>query len=158
MKKLTIMGCALLAALFITSCKTQESAYKKAYEKAQQTQQTETTTVTPVVQTQTPVEVTPVNQGTDPATVSVRTESVTLVSGAGLKAYNVVCGSFSVKANAEGLQKVLQTAGYPAQIALNPVNNFFRVVATTHDDKEGAVRSRDALRAKYPDAWLLLNK
>lgn len=42
MKKYLVMGAAICVALAFTSCKSQESAYKKAYEKAkaQEEQQT----------------------------------------------------------------------------------------------------------------------
>ena len=79
-------------------------------------------------------------------------------SGAGLKNYSVVVGSFSLKANAEGLQGTLKSAGYDAQIVYNPSNNFYRVVAATFDLKSDAVSSRDQFRSKYPDAWLLFKK
>lgn len=140
------------------SCKSKESAYKKAYEQAKM-RETVQATENPVQQN-TPVEVTPVTpvtptQPVDVSNVPVRTENVTVVSGNGLKKYSVVCGSFGVKANAERLQQQLGTAGYAAQIAFNAGNNMYRVIATTFDDKESAVQSRDGLRAKYADAWLL---
>ena len=65
---------------------------------------------------------------------------------------------FSLKANAEGLQKTLSNAGYNAQIAYNEAKNMYRVVASTYDDKAAAVQSRNTLRGTYPDAWLLLSK
>ena len=34
---------------------------------------------------------------------------------------------------------------------------MFRVVASTFADKASAAQSRNELRAKYPDAWLLFN-
>lgn len=166
MKKLFTLVCAAIAVFAMSSCKSQESAYKRAYEKAAKNQQTEAIsaaeTVTPTVTPTTVTNVQPVAPvqpaTTDPSSVAVRTESVRLVSGTGLQAYNVVCGSFGIQSNAEGLQNVLKSKGYPAQVVLNPVNNMFRVVATTHADKASAVASRDQLRAAYPDAWLLLNK
>ena len=85
----------------------------------------------------------------------VRRENVSVVNGAGLKAYSVVVGSFGVKANAEGLQQRLKNAGYDAQVAYNAGNNMYRVVATTYDSKASAVQSRNQLRATYTDAWLL---
>ena len=162
MKKFFVMGLGLSAVFAMTSCKSSESAYKKAYEKAKQ-QQVVATTQT---QTTTQVEVTPVTPSTttstatnaDVNTVRVQSENVTVVSGSGLKAYSVVCGSFSLKANAEGLQKTLSNAGYNAQIAYNEAKNMYRVVASTYDDKAAAVQSRNTLRGTYPDAWLLLSK
>ena len=143
------------------SCGTsKESAYKKAYEKAQQqeNQQTEPVTTEPVVtplQTTTPSEST--NTEVDNATV--RQENVSLVSGSGLQNFSVVVGSFSLKANAEGLANTLKSAGYDAQVAFNSERNMYRVIASTFVDKAGAVKSRNELRAgKYPDAWLLFKK
>ena len=156
MKKFFVMGLGLSVAFAMTSCKSSESAYKKAYEKAKQQQvvaaeqePVQTQPTPPAAATTTPVDVN---------TVKVQPENVTVVSGSGLKAYSVVCGSFSLKANAEGLQKTLANAGYNAQVAYNGEKNMYRVVASTFDDKAAAVQSRDVLRATYPDAWLLLSK
>ena len=161
MKKNVVLCVGVCAALALTGCKSSESAYKKAYLKAQaqqENQQAEAaqseTVVAPIVEK--PVSQTTVVDNTDNA--AVRSESVTLVSGAGLKNYSVVVGSFSLKANAEGLQGTLKSAGYDAQIVYNPSNNFYRVVAATFDLKSDAVSSRDQFRSKYPDAWLLFKK
>ena len=89
----------------------------------------------------------------------VRQEDVTLINGAGLKQYSVVAGSFGVRANAEGFQKMLKDAGYDAQIVYNAKVNFYRVVSGTYDSKEQAVQSRNAIRGskfdKQGQAWLL---
>lgn len=162
MKKNVVLCVGVCAALALTGCKSSGSAYKKAYLKAQAQQenqqaeaaQSETPVVAPIVEK--PVSQTTVVDNTDNA--AVRSESVTLVSGAGLKNYSVVVGSFSLKANAEGLQGTLKSAGYDAQIVYNPSNNFYRVVAATFDLKSDAVSSRDQFRSKYPDAWLLFKK
>ena len=56
----------------------------------------------------------PANQATvidNSDNVAVRSEDFTLVSGSGLSNFSVVVGSFSVKANAEGLQSQLNNAG-----------------------------------------------
>ena len=143
-----------------TSCKSSESAYKKAYEKAkaQEAAAVETNTEANVV---TPVEEKPIDEVrvVDNAdNVQVRQEQVSLIDGSGLKNFSVVVGSFSLRANADGLQQRLKEAGYDAQIVKNTERNImFRVVATTFVDKASAVQSRNELRAKYPDAWLLFN-
>ena len=165
MNKLAILGMGAFIAVALISCKSSESAYKKAYEKAKQ-QQVVAAEQEPVqTQPATQVEVTPVTPPAaatttpvDVNTVKVQPENVTVVSGSGLKAYSVVCGSFSLKANAEGLQKTLANAGYNSQIAYNGEKNMYRVVASTFDDKAAAVQSRNTLRATYPDAWLLYAK
>ncbi|MBR5350003.1 MAG: SPOR domain-containing protein [Prevotella sp.] len=160
MKKYILLCAGLAAVMAFTSCKSNESAYKKAYEKAKAqettlaTQPEETTVVAPVVSR--PVTETTVVDNVD--NVSVRQESLTVVDGAGLRNFSVVVGSFSVKANAEGLTQTLRNQGYAAQIAYNASRNMYRVVASTYDDKASAVRSRNDLRNTYPDAWLLFNQ
>lgn len=162
MKKISIMGFGMCAVLALASCGTsKESAYRKAYEKAQaQEQQQAPVTTEPVV---TPLETAPaaettVTAMTDVENATVRQESVSLVAGSGLQNYSVVVGSFGVKANAEGLYNQLKSAGYDAQIVQGD-RNMYRVVASTFADKTGAVKSRNELRAgKYPDAWLLFKK
>ena len=163
MKKMMVLGAAMCVALSFTGCKSSESAYKKAYEKAKAQEQTSTDNddsnkqeapvVAPVETVQQPVNQAPVvdNYDNEP----VRRENVSVVNGAGLKAYSVVVGSFGVKANAEGLQQRLQNAGYSAQVDFNSGNNMYRVVAATFDSKADAVQSRNQLRATYADAWLL---
>lgn len=162
MKKISIMIVGLCAALALASCGTsKESAYRKAFEKAQaqeaqQAQQAPVTTE-PVV---TPLETVPATQTTvtDVDNAVVRQESVSMVAGSGLQDFSVVVGSFGVKANAEGLYNTLKSAGYDAQIVQGD-RNMYRVVATTFADKANAVKSRNELRAgKYPDAWLLFKK
>ncbi len=178
MKKFFFMGSALFMVLAMTSCKSSESAYKKAWEKAQEAQMNGTNqAVVTTTQQTTPVQVTPVTPVTTtptttvtatPATqdytnVAVRTEAVTLVNGAGLKAFSVVVGSFGMQTNAQSLQTTLASKGYAAQIVAAQVNvngltTMYRVVASTHDTKEQAAQSRAALLGTYPDAWLLYQK
>ena len=159
MKKELVFCAGLCVVLALGSCKSKESAYRQAYDKAKAQESTviadnndydDTPVVTPFVDT--PVTDTPSTQNND---VPVRTEDLTVVSGDGLKAYSVVVGSFSVKSNAQGLVSRLQSQGYSAQLAYNSVRNMYRVVATTHNDKSSAVQSRNRLRNTFPDAWLL---
>ena len=159
MKKYMILCAGLCAAMAFTSCKSSETAYKNAYEKAkaQEAAAVETNTEANVVA---PVEEKPIDEVrvVDNAdNVQVRQEQVSLIDGSGLKNFSVVVGSFSLRANADGLQQRLKEAGYDAQIVKNTDRNMFRVVASTFADKASAAQSRNELRAKYPDAWLLFN-
>ncbi len=166
MKTFVTLGLGLCVAIAFTSCKSQETAYKKAYEKAKQQQAVEQQQPTEQAQTTTQVAVAPVQTtttvtrtATEPVSDSdanVRTESVQLIDGAGLKNYSVVCGSFSLKTNAQAEQQRLKNKGYAAQIAYN--GKVYRVVASTFEDRASAVSSRNTLREAYPDAWLLYNK
>ena len=175
MKKYTILCAGLCAALVFTGCKSSESAYKQAYLKAkqqeelqqkqeaeaqaaaaQQAQEQETAVVAPLQEK--PVTETQVVDNAD--NVPVRQETVSVVAGAGLKNFSVVVGSFSLKANAEGLQQTLNAQGYSAQVVVNNQVSpaMYRVVATTFDSKGEATASRNALQEKYPGAWLLYAK
>ncbi len=169
MKKIFFMGAALTMVFAMTSCKSKESAYKKAYEKAQAAQSnnnpynnvvttTPATTTTPVATTTTtPATTTPAQ---DYSNVSVRTENVDLVSGNPLKAYSVVVASMSVPANATALYNKLTNAGYQARVVKAKVNGseWFRVVASSFDTKAEAAASRAALEGQYQGAWLLYQK
>ena len=158
MKKLSVLSLGLCIVLALASCKSKESMYKKAYEKAQAQEVQQPATTEPVV---TPLETTTPSESTNTEVdnASVRQENVSLVAGSGLQNFSVVVGSFSLKANAEGLYNTLKRTGYDAQIVFNSERNMYRVVASTFVDKAGAVKSRNELRAsKYPDAWLLFKK
>lgn len=167
MKKLFVLSMGLCIALSFTSCKSSESAYKKAYEKAKQqelaqtsTEETATPVETPVVTEQAaPTESAPV------AVAPVREEKVELVSGDGLKAFSIVCGSFGVKANAESLKERLDAEGYSAKVVYNAAanngNGMYRVIAASYDDRAQATQAREDFKARHADnpdfqkAWLL---
>ena len=173
MKKYMVLCAGICVAMAFTSCKSSESAYKQAYLKAKQQeeiqqqqqqqeqqqqsvvqpQQEETTVVVPLEEK--PATETQVVDNSD--NIKVTQEKVSLVNGDGLKNFSVVVGSFSLAANAEGLQQHLKDAGYNAQIVKNEERNMYRVVATTFDTKEEAAASRNDLQSKYAGAWLLYN-
>lgn len=164
MRKYVVACAGLCVALAFTGCKSSESAYRKAYEKAKAQEENRATeqnqgneeiaVVAPIVEK--PATETVVVDNAD--NVPVKQESLSVVSGAGLKSFSVVVGSFSVQANAEGLQSTLKSQGYDAQVAYNSANQMYRVVAATFDTKPEAVSSRNELRSQYPDAWLLYNQ
>lgn len=163
MKKYMVLCAGLSVAMAFSGCKSSESAYKKAYEKAKAQEAAQQTTteqeqeannvVAPIVER--PATETTVVDNAD--NVQVRQETVSLVNGSGLKAFSVVVGSFSLKSNADGLQQKLKNSGYDAQVVKNDDRNMYRVVATTFDNKADAAASRNEFRSKYPDAWLLYN-
>ena len=165
MNKYVVLCAGLCAAMVITSCKSQESAYKQRYLKAQEREAAERTQSQDVVEQNVVVPMqeraannTRVLDNSD--NVKVRQESVQVVNGTGLKNFSVVVGSFSQIFNAEGLQQTLKAAGYNAQIVLNSAVQpaMYRVVATTFDTKGEAAASRDNLQTQYPGAWLLYAK
>lgn len=163
MKKLVLLGMGVCLVLAFSSCKSSESAYKKAYEKAKQQELAEPEIAEEVA----PVVATPVEEAaSEPKKVAetgpVRQEKVTVVSGdEGLKDYSVIVGSFGVKANAEGLKEWLDGEGYTATIVFNAEKAMYRVAVSSFADKAAAAQARDAFKAKYPNrtdfqgAWLL---
>ena len=166
MKKLAVLGMGLCVALAFTSCKSSESAYKKAYEKAKQQELAETPAAEEAEAVAAPVVAAPVAAAqTAPVEVgTIREEKVQLVSGADLKAFSVVCGSFGVKANADGLKSKLDADGYNAKVVYTADKNMYRVIVASYDDRVQAAQARDNFKAKYssnPDfqkAWLLYAK
>lgn len=150
MKKFAVLGTTLCMGMLLASCgSSKESAYRKAYEKAraqdaaeqpvQEQAPADVPVVTPVEQQPTVQTPTTGNYDNEP----VRREDLSVVSGDGLNNYSVVVGSFSVRANAEGLQQRLKNAGYNAQLAYNAARNMYRVVASSFGDKGAAVQSRN---------------
>ena len=173
MKKYTLLCAGLCAAMVFTSCKSSESAYKQAYLKAkqqeelQQKQQEEAQQAQAAMEQENnvvvPMEEKPVTQTQvmdNADNIPVRQETVSVVAGTGLKNFSVVVGSFSLKANAEGLQQTLKNQGYNAQVVVNNgvTHDMYRVVATTFESKNESAGSRHALTEKFPGAWLLYAK
>lgn len=173
MKNYLALG-LVLSAVVLTGCKSKESAYRQAYEKAKAQ---ETAVVqqpqTQVVPVQTAQPVQPVQPKKEVVAVQAETEDLsdvrtipggfTVVNGSPLKAFSVVVGSFVAQANAEGLLSTLKAKGYDARLVktnetINGHTGWFRVVASSFDDKASAAMSRDELRADYTGAWLLYNK
>ena len=162
MKKIFVIALAICSVFAVSSCKSsKESAYKDAYEQARlaegQGQQSDAVEIAPVASS------TVKNVAED---TTYRTEKVVLASGneGSLKAFSVVCGSFSTKANADKLRGSLLDEGYSAIVVQNPETGMYRVVCASFDTKEEAATSRAKFKAAHPNnsdfqkAWLLYNK
>lgn len=161
MKISGITGMAFVAmTLLLAGCKSTESTYKQAYEKAVGH---DAVVETPVSENVSDVKA-PKTEDIDMSTVSVREEKVTVVTGDGLKAYGIVCGSFSLKANADALCTRLKDSNYPAIVVLNEAGKTYRVVLNSFDTKEEAAKERALFKARYQDnkdfqaAWILYSK
>jgi cell division protein FtsN len=164
MKKLFVIAVAACVAFSFTSCKSsKDSAYKTAYDEARQAelaegngQQSEAVEIAPVASST-------ANQDVD---TTYRTEKVVLSSGAegSLKAFSVVCGSYSRKEGAENIRQTLVNEGYNAIVVQNPSTGLYRVVCASCDTKEEAAVARDKFKAAhqgngdFQKAWLLYNK
>lgn len=158
MKRMTVYLLIAGTVLSLSACKSSQNAYKEAYEKAVSGDEAKTVIEEPVAQNDMPT-------ADDVSNVSVREEKVSVVSGEGeIRAYGIVCGSFSLKANADGLRERLVKDGYKAVVVVNEAGKTYRVVCASFDTKEEAVAERNKFKARYPDdqdfqsAWILYKK
>ncbi|MBO4724829.1 MAG: SPOR domain-containing protein [Bacteroidaceae bacterium] len=143
--------------LSLSACKSSQNAYKEAYEKAV-ADEPKAVIEEPVAQNEAP-------KAEDVTNISVREEKVSVVSGEQeIKAFGIVCGSFSLKANADALRERLVGDGYQAVVVVNEAGKTYRVVCASYDTKEEAVAERTKFKARYPDnqdfqsAWILYRK
>ena len=146
------------AVLSLSACKSSQNAYKEAYEKAVSNDEPKAVIEEPVVSNEAPT-------AEDVSNVSVREEKVSVVSGEQeIKAFGIVCGSFSLKANADALRERLVKDGYNAVVVVNEAGKTYRVVCASYDTKDEAVAERNKFKARYPDnqdfqsAWILYRK
>lgn len=144
--------------LSFSACKSSQSAYKEAYEKAVADEPKAVIEEPVASNNEAPT-------AEDVTNISVREEKVSVVSGdQDIKAYGIVCGSFSLKANADALRERLIKDGYKAVVVVNEAGKTYRVVCASFDTKEEAVSERNTFKAKYPDnqdfqsAWILYRK
>ncbi len=175
MKKI-LLGFTVIASILLISCKTQESAYRKAWEKAQaqQGQQTiqdvQNTTTVPVVTIETPVN--NVDQYDNTANNNYNNynndnnnnnnnynsynynNTVDEYSLDNVKRYCVVVGSFESVSGAEQRKQSVINNGYgSAKIIRGGLG--YRVVATSFNDIQSARSSRNTLIRQYEGAWIL---
>lgn len=164
MKTHALLALSLCTVALFTACgSSQESAYRKAYERAKAQERNNTTPTVEIVpvetQTVTPVPTTPVAQE-DNTPVRTIAGGITVVNGEPLKAFSVVTGSFINQTNAEGMMNTLRNRGYAARVVktnetINGHTGWYRVIASSFDNKAQAVQSRNTLKDVFPDAWLL---
>ena len=156
-----ILSVALIAGM--SSCKPSQSAYKAAYEKAQEKPTVAEEIADPEFRPVAPAPATPAAPAQTPQ-IRESSERINAVDGndALLKEYNVIVGSFIQKVNAMGLRDRLIADGYTAILAQN-AEGMFRVVACSFDNRPDAVTAREQIKKKYPEklikeTWLLINR
>ncbi len=163
MKNHAILALGLCTVAMFTACRTQESAYRQAYEKAraqEMNKTTQTVTIAPQPQEQVAPVVTQPVSNDDATPVRTIQGGVTVVNGEPLKAFSVVVGSFVNQQNAEGQMTSLRSRGLAARVVktnetISGHTGWYRVVASSYDTKGEAVLSRNSLIGMYPGAWIL---
>ncbi|MDO4695340.1 SPOR domain-containing protein [Porphyromonas sp.] len=143
MKRVLLLVSAVALVAGMTSCKPKQSAYRAAYERAKQQEVAQSATSQD--------EVMPV------ATEATRSERVQAAQGEDankLRTFSVVIGSFQNITNAKSLKERMVAQGYHAFLAQNE-KGMYRVILSSFDNKADAVKSRDAIRSLFSDAWIL---
>ena len=170
MKKI-VLSLATIISITLIGCKTQESAYRKAWEKAQAQQQgqqiaqdVQNNQTVPVVTVETPVNPveeydntvnTNTNNNIVPNNNSVTyNNNVDEYSLSNVKRYCVIIGSFESVAGAEQRRQQVINDGYgSARIIRGGLG--YRVVATSFNDIQSARSSRNTLIKNYDGTWIL---
>lgn len=154
MRKSVILLSTLFIALSFVGCKPKQSAYRQVYEQAKQREiaQNNQSTTAPQVEEEDVIVSKPAQSD-----VTVRKERFAVMDGedqSRLQRFSVVVGSFSNPTNARGRKAEVEALGYKALLVENEMG-MLRVIASSFPTRDQAVTSRDALRERYPDAWLL---
>ena len=156
MKKTLLMAIAIVAAVAMSSCKSQKTLSEAATVAEPSAEVQEVSA--PITYT-TPKRTAPVAQAGD------RQEKVKIVNASDnglLKDYNVIVSSFGSKENAENMKNKMVGRGYKAFLVQNE-SGMYRVVAGGYDSRSDAMSVRDDIRNTYPteqgtcaEAWLLI--
>lgn len=143
MKKIHYALVLVTLLLIGVSCKPKQSAYKQVYEAAKEKEMQQTASQ--------PTTVVKDASSLPPVEVSVRKEKVEAVyptDAAGLRKFNVVIASLSVKLNAESLKSRMENEGHSVILAQNE-QGMFRVIVASYDDKAQAAARRDEIYRTY---------
>ena len=158
MKKSLVLTLSVIAALTLVGCKSQESAYKKAYEKAKAQEATTVNTYNNYSET-TPATtvVTPTTSANEyDNTYNTYTNTTNnynnnndnyTANTANVKRYAVVVGSFESQSGAEARRQQVANDGYGAAKII-PGGLGYRVIATSFSDLQAAKNSRNTLIKK----------
>lgn len=154
MKKSLLWVLTLCLVFGLGACKSKQSAYKAAFEKAKEKE----VAVVEEEEEETPATTTKAARPVTNATF--QKESLQAVEGE-LKTFSVVIGSFAQKPNATKLKADYEAKGYTCAIAINTERQMYRVIVGTFNNKNDAADLRDSVKEKYEglsDAWLLEKK
>lgn len=152
---------ALLAlTVFVSSCKTTESNYREAYDKAKTLRESEDSEVIAQIEK----ERAPVDMVVGADTMRYRKEFVTITPNGGgngtIKRYNVVVGRFRQVFNAKSMRERMEKLGYDSYVIENGEPAYFVVVFSSDSREEAAVKFREVVGEKRivfnpPFPWVL---
>ena len=145
----------LTASLFVlTACKSNEIAYQLAYQKAIENDAQSSASFQNNDQSETVTDA-----------VMFQSETVKVVTGTdNLKPYNVVCGSFGLKTNADALSKRIAAEGYDMHVVYNESARTYRVICASCETMEEARKALEEFRKHFSSnqdfqaSWLLYKR
>ena len=150
MKKILLFVAAVCCIFAMESCKSKSSAYQNAYDQAKANDTSWDYADNTEVLTSEEI-----------SYESIRQENLNTVQGedlSGVRRYAVVIGSFQNRTNAFSMKDRMTNEGYMPVVAENDLG-MLRVIVSSFDNRNDAVRARDAFKSKYypnfQDAWLL---
>lgn len=151
MKKSLLWVLTLCLVFGLGACKSKQSAYKAAFEKAKEKE------VAVVEEEETPA--TTATTARPITNATFQKESLQAIEGE-LKTFSVVIGSFKDRNNATGLKTAYEAKGYTCAIAMNTEKQMYRVIVGSFNNKNDAADLRDSVKEKHglTDAWLLEKK
>lgn len=156
-----VFVCVMAAGMLLTfgACKSKQSAYKAAYERAKQKEVSSAVEEVEEIEEE-PILKTPTAKHSGAAVQTERVTAVNPAEASSLKKYSVVIGSFINKTNATALKDDMVSKGFNAFLGQNE-KGMYRVIVASYPDKVDAAAERDRIKAKYAprfdDAWLLEN-
>lgn len=165
--KLTVkiaMAATALLAMTVTSCKTNESNYRAAYEAAKQKNE-ESRGIEGTIYEKIRNEAVDSRLIVEGDTIPMMTVNVKIAAETttpeNVKEYSVTVNQFKQIFNAKSLMTRLRENGYPDAFLLETAEPLYYVIATTTDNAEDAkdsyrkIRNDKSVSLKAPFPWIL---
>jgi len=166
MEKKLLFVAAICCVFILGSCKSKTSAYKNAYDQAQQDRdgywdKEEEEDDYSEVRTTEEVSYEAVRERPKAPETLSRVSEKDEDDLSGVKRYGVVIGVFQNITNATSLKERMYAEGYRPVVAKNE-KGMYRVIVSSFNSRTDANRARDDFKTKYKpnfkDAWVLERK
>lgn len=152
MRKITLLAAIALTVSALSSCKTNEENYRKAYEAAKQR---ESEGLEETVYDRIRREARPVTSVVGNDTLQMKREYVSLapdqqLAASALKRYNVVVAQFKQIFHARSMTRRFSEGGYDGAFIVQTREPLYYVVAFASDDASAAADAMKALQKESP--------
>lgn len=152
---LTALAVTTAMLLAVTSCKTNENNYRKAYEKAVAENDRNVTDFENTIYNRYRGRVRDITVPLGDTTVNARVITVKVTPDGGgiaewLKKYSVVVAEFKQRFNANSMRSRFLDAGYPRTFLVENAEPYYYVVAASSDNIADMVAVADSIAATSP--------